>query len=119
MKVVLLNTLYYPQVVGGAERVVQLLAEALVGAGHQAVVVALDGGDASRGVEGGVDVLRLPLRNVYWPFHGATDRHSVGAASKAVWHVFDSYNPLMAHTVGRLLDAEKPDVVHSHNLVGF
>lgn len=39
MKIAIINTLYYPNVVGGAGRSVQFLAEALVKKGHEVVVI--------------------------------------------------------------------------------
>jgi len=39
VKIAIINTLYYPNVVGGAERSVQFLAEGLVKKGHEVVVI--------------------------------------------------------------------------------
>ena len=36
-----------------------------------------------------------------------------------MWHLLDLYNPWMGRVVGRILDAERPDLVHTHNIVGF
>lgn len=69
MKIMIFNALYYPYRVGGAEISVQLLAEELVRQGNKVCVVTL-GESQSREKRfiNGVDVISLPLKNVYWPY---------------------------------------------------
>lgn len=116
MKVALLNSLYAPKAVGGTERVVQTLAESLLARGHEPLVVCTA---AQRGVrrEGmrGVSVYRVGLQNVY-PLLPIDARHAV---AKPIWHAMDTLNVGMANALGRILDDERPDVVHTHNLTGF
>lgn len=38
---------------------------------------------------------------------------------RALWHALDTYNPFMASVLDRILEAEKPDVVNTHNITGF
>jgi glycosyltransferase involved in cell wall biosynthesis len=116
MKVVFVSTLYHPHAIGGAEVTVRLLAEGLVRAGHRATVVSLspDGRSWDGEVEG-VRTHYLGLANLYWPFDPAPRRDFV----KLAWHLIDGYNPVMGRRVARLLAAERPDVVHVHNLLGF
>jgi glycosyltransferase involved in cell wall biosynthesis len=116
MKIMLINTLYYPNKVGGAEVSVQLLAEELVKAGHNVRVLTLHD-DKSRKSDqiNGVDVVYLPLKNLYWPF--STERH--GRIKKILWHVIDNYNVAMAKSIDLELTYFKPDVVHTNNISGF
>ena len=115
VRIVLLNTLYAPHFVGGAERSVQSLAEALVATGHEVSVISTQ---ARAGVRqaciNGVKVYYVGLKNLYWPFGAGK-----AAPLKPLWHALDSYNPAMARAVAALLDAEQPDLVHTHNLAGF
>lgn len=116
MKVLLVNTLYTPWQVGGAERSVQLLAEGLVRRGIEAMVVALTPNDIEEHREiGGVSVRYLPLANLYWP-HEMAPPH---ALQKPAWHAIDSFNPRMGAVLARLLADEAPDIVHTNNLSGF
>lgn len=112
----MINTLYAPWSVGGAERSVQLLAESLAAEGNDVTVATLapDGAPTPRSV-GSVDVRYLPLRNVYWPFGD----HPTSPLSKAAWHVIDAWNPLMARSVRGVLASDTFDVVHTNNLAGF
>ncbi len=94
----------------------QTLAESLVEQGHQSIVVTTQpAGAAVDGEINGVKIYYLPVRNVYRPFSAVRP----GTFRKAIWHAVDSYNPLMSRAVGRIIDAERPDVVNSHNLAGF
>jgi glycosyltransferase involved in cell wall biosynthesis len=116
MKIVLLNTLYAPNVLGGTERVVQTLAESLLARGHEPVVACTG---AKHGVHrelvSGVPVYSVGLRNVY-PLLPVDGRH---ALAKPVWHAIDTVNVGMTRALGRILDDERPAVVHTHNLTGF
>ena len=116
MNVFMINTLYYPIELGGTERVVKSLAESLVRAGHQvAVATASPGGGARSEVFNGVTVHYLGVSRFLWPYYPeANPRHL-----KLIWKGLDTLKTGMVQGLGRLLDREKPDVVHSHNLPGF
>lgn len=116
MKILFVSTRYHPHEVGGAEVTVRLLAEGLVRAGGDAVVVTLaPDGLASQREINGVRVHYLPLFNVFFP-HGPK-RHP--AWRKAVWQAVEVWNPVMARRLGRVVDQESPDLVHIHNVLGF
>jgi glycosyltransferase involved in cell wall biosynthesis len=117
MKIALVNTLYAPYQTGGTERAVQILAEGLHQRGHSVSVITL-GGDARNDcsdVLNGVTVYRLPLRNWYWPYSGFV----ANAVERAAWHVRDFHNAAMSDRVGKLLDDERPDILHTNGLAGF
>lgn len=113
MKILIINSLYYPNILGGAERSVQHLAEALTSAGHEVVVVCL-GTEPSIKEVNGVRVYYVPLFNVYFPF---VNRPPWPA--RLLWNLLDTYNPVMATRVSKIIDLEKPDVVHTNILLGF
>lgn len=116
MKPLFVSALYHPNCVGGAEKVVHTIAEGLLQEGHQPVVVTTQEGSSDRiSHVNGVKVYYVGLKNLYWP-HAREER---SALAKAVWHGIDRYNALMARAVGGVLDAEQPDVVHTHSLTGF
>jgi glycosyltransferase involved in cell wall biosynthesis len=115
MKVLLVNNLYPPNVRGGAERSVQLLAESLVRAGVE-VVVATTAERAWPPIDlNGVRVLTLALANFHWPFDGARPPR----VQRALWHLLDIHNPWMGRAFRKLLRSERPDVVHTNNLQGI
>lgn len=116
MKILFFNSLYTPNLVGGAERSVQALTESVAKAGHQVVVVSTA---PRKGVQtdrvNGVRVYYIGLKNLYWPYQGTS--HST--VTKLLWHALDTYNPWMGREVSRVLDAERPNLVHTNNLSGF
>ena len=117
MRILMINTLYPPIAVGGAERSVSLLAEALARSGDQVTVVSLHP-ESQETVESrnGVQVYRLPMDNRYWPFGVG---RKPGKVARLWWHMGEAWNSRAAERVGRILDLVKPDVVHSNNLCGF
>ena len=116
MKVVLLTSLYFPNMPGGVERAVKTLAEALLARGHEPVVICTStDGQTRRDVVDGVPVHYVALRNVY-PLRPNERRHRL---AKPIWHAIDTANIAMAGVVGELLDRERPDVLHTNNLAGF
>lgn len=116
MKIMLVNTLYAPYRVGGAEISVQILCEELARRGHQVRVITLtDKAQREFAIINGVEVVYLPLRNIYWPF--TTIRRN--AFQRLLWHFFDSYNFLMRAACKREFVRFKPDVIHTNNLAGF
>jgi glycosyltransferase involved in cell wall biosynthesis len=117
MKVLFISTLYPPHVIGGAEKAASQLAEALVRSGHEVAVVSLYPG-ANEIIEdrNGVRVYRLPIDNFYWPFGR---KQKPKALFRLAWHIRDMWNHKAAERVGRILDIESPDAVHTHCIAGF
>lgn len=115
MKILHVNSLYHPNAVGGAERSVRSLAESQLARKHGVSVVTLTQGTNHTGYINGVKVYYVALKNLYWPFGNG----DVSSFRKSLWHALDSFNPLMSGAVDGILTAEKPDVVHTHNLTGF
>lgn len=116
LKIAFVSTLYAPNEKGGAERTVQVLAEALVARGHEAVVISLaPDGVARQGELNGVRVYYVPLANLYWK--QSETEHS--AIVRMVWHAVDAYNPVMGARVRAILRTERPDIVQTGNLQGF
>lgn len=116
MKVLLVNTLYAPYKVGGAEVSVQILAENLVYRGHDVKVICThDKNEVSYNVINGVKICYLPLRNVYWPFDN--NKHNV--FMRILWHIIDYYNFFMMSSVKDEILKFSPDIVHTNNVSGF
>lgn len=116
MKPLFISSLYEPNQIGGAEKVARAVAEGMLEQGHQPVVITTQEGSADRVASvNGVKVYYIGLKNLYWPYA----RKERSALARAFWHGIDRYNPLMARAVAKVIDAERPDVVNTHNLTGF
>ncbi|WP_272976322.1 glycosyltransferase family 4 protein [Deinococcus geothermalis] len=115
MKILMVSNLYYPNIRGGAEEVVRTLAEKMVVEGNDVYILTLtDGADPHREKINGVNVIRVPLRNVYWP---SVDQES--QALKPLWHLLDISNTAMLPTIKKILSDLSPDVIHTHAIAGF
>ena len=114
MKILLVNSLYYPHVIGGAERSVQLLVESLRDLGDE-VTVLTTAEEASEGVVNGVPVHYLRVPNIYWMPNAAKQPRY----RKLIWHVLDSKNPTATKDIRSVLERVKPDLVHTNNLAGL
>ncbi len=116
MRVMIVNTLYYPTHVGGAEISVQILCENLIKQGHDVQVVCLHQGENREfDIVNGVNVVYLPLANFYWPYDGK-ERNNI---KRLCWHLMDLYNFKMKSKVANEIELFKPDVVHTNNIAGF
>lgn len=116
MKIMIFNTLYFPYRIGGAEVSVQLLAEELALQGHTVRVVSLTEGDEREVTTlNGVELVKLPLSNVYWPF----TNENKSFLKKAIWHLFDYLNVKMYFKALKEIQIFAPDIVHTNNISGF
>jgi len=115
MKICLINNLFLPLNRGGAEEVVRRIATGLVARGHS--VVLITGSERKSGpvVENGIRVYRLSPHNLF--FYLNLNKYSL--ALKFVWHLIDIFNFALARHIQKILRAEAPDVVHTHNLMGM
>ena len=113
MKIVIFNTLYYPNQRGGAEKSVQLLAEGLLKKGDEVVVVCTSNKDYIEYVNG-VKVYYVNTTNLYWAYNAKEEKKY----KKPIWHLIDSYNPFNKK-IEKIVDEEKPNIIHTNNLAGF
>lgn len=120
MKILILNALYptplHSRTVGGAEKSVRNLAEALVKLGHEVEVIraAPPQSTETREVVNGVVVYAAPIRNLYWPFDGQAQP----GWRRLLWHFIDDWGPPPS-VLARRLDTFLPDVMHTNTLTGL
>jgi glycosyltransferase involved in cell wall biosynthesis len=116
LHIAFINSLYYPDLLGGAERSVQQLAEGLCARGHAVSVIATPVDGVAREYEhNGVRVFAVPIHNAYHPH---SDSKARGRLGRLQWHVRDTSNGAMAAAVGRILERIRPDLVSTHSLAG-
>ncbi|MFD2328153.1 glycosyltransferase family 4 protein [Cohnella sp. GCM10020058] len=118
MKIVIVNSLYTPHIIGGAEISTQILAETLASVAD-VHVLTLGGHGRAEGVReeriGGVTVHRMPHGSLYW----IGDSKRRGVLMRTARRLTDLYNPRMNEAVRERLAAIKPDLIHTQNLSGF
>lgn len=103
---VLLLAQFYPPMIGGEERHVQSLAQALAGRGHRVTVGTLrQQGARHSGWDGAVRVERIP---------GTVQR--LGSLFQSTRRLAPPFpDPETSIAIGRLVSRTRPDVVHAHN----
>jgi len=79
------------------------------------VVTLHEGHSRSSDIINDVEIVYLPLMNIYWPF----DNKVRSKIAKFIWHSIDCYNLLAKKKVGEEIDLYSPDLVHTNNLAGF
>ncbi|WP_324808300.1 glycosyltransferase family 4 protein [Sphingomonas sp. LY29] len=113
MKILHLNMLYPPFLLGGAERSVSMLAEAQATAGHEVAIACTTPNAFEEEVLNGVRVFRMPHGTRFWaeewPNHSGIERF---------WRKLTlPLNRTQRHWFGKILDTVRPDLVHSHSMV--
>lgn len=118
MHVLMVNNLYPPIMAGGAELVVAYLSEGLVARGHRVTVVSTCGPEMEPYApeqRNGVDVIRFFPRNVYWSFvRDGQPRHR-----RMMWHLRDAWNRAAGAQFRGIIEAVRPDILHTHVIDGF
>jgi glycosyltransferase involved in cell wall biosynthesis len=110
MRIAIVNSHYYPDEHGGAERSLRFLAEAAVARGHSCTVFTT--GEARESTEiNGVGVERFSLRR--------RPESSAAARAKLIWHLRDTYSSAGAVQMSNAIRAFNPDVAHTNNLSGI
>jgi len=119
MKVCLINNLYKPFNRGGAENMVEMMAQGLNEAGHQVFVITTKPDSKKfsifhrRGGAGNFQFSIYHFNSLYY------NLNKIPKILRFFWHVWDMFNLANYFKVKRILRAEKPDVVITHNLIGL
>ena len=111
MRIMIINTYYYPEIMGGAEYSVKKLAEALTISGNDVLVVSTGDKDSKETVNG-VNIWRVKPHNVCRAIH----IDSCSRAKKALHRIEDLWNIRNLTTINKILDEFKPEVVHTNGL---
>lgn len=114
MKILIVNTLYAPNKIGGAEKSVQALAEMFTVLGHEVKVVCLDTKNIKYDING-VAVNALKIKNSYWPF----DKKNHHPLQKFIWHLKDSKNTKYDNDFIQIINNFNPTILFTNNLSGF
>ena len=118
MRIMLLNTWYYPNMMGGAEQSLKLLAEGLAKAGHETAVLSVDGRDDSADIAtvNGVAVYRMSA-GAYKLFEAY--KKELSGVAKAANKFRELWNPSIQDAVAWAMSDFHPDVVHCNCLSGL
>lgn len=124
MKIAMVMSVYGKDAIGGAERTAGILADNLVKRGHEVFIVslgAIGSNTDSFKTKTGLQVWQLPLSQIYDPYglDGTKNQLPTSTIRKAVWHLLDVYNLVMASRIRAVFKKIKPDIVMTHTLQGL
>lgn len=114
MNILVVNTLYFPEFQGGAERSVQLLCEEFYRKGNNVTVVSI-GLKEREHIENGVRVINLKTKNIVSYLKVKKKILPI----RLVWHIIDTFNLAYYFFFKGLINSVYPDILFTHNLSGF
>ncbi|HAT03866.1 MAG TPA: hypothetical protein DCS29_03795 [Candidatus Magasanikbacteria bacterium] len=115
MKICIINNLYPPYARGGAEQVVKRTVDGLLKQGNDVVLITSTPDDEGVEEQVHLKIYRIRPRNIF--FYTQAHKHDI--ASRFLWHIIDMFNVFVSRETKRILTWEKPDIVHTHNLMGL
>lgn len=114
MRILYANAYYYPNQPGGAEVMMQAMAEGMAARGHE-VAVLTTAAESTQDEVNGIPVHRVGLRNIFWKL----PKEAKPSWQKLIWHGVDRDNPFMRSPIREVLQKVRPDVLVSNNLPGM
>ncbi len=126
MKILMQNSLFFPNVIGGAEMSSHLLAEKIQECGHQVDALATTGrrkgppGLSTRplGNTAG-SVFESSSNGFYDIFSEDGSIPTPGILIRGLHHFAAVYSPRWEKLAGQAMDQSKPDILHTNTLVGM
>jgi glycosyltransferase involved in cell wall biosynthesis len=104
---ILMLSQFYPPIIGGEERHVKVLSEALAARGHDvAVATTQPGAEPCYEARGGVSIHRMS---------GTLRRGRFIFADSQRRHVPPFPDPELVYQLSEIIRVEKPDIIHAHN----
>lgn len=120
MRILIVSTFYYPNMKGGAEQSIKLLAENLVKRNHEVGVFCIDAKEAVPQSEQyqGVKVFRHTAGN-FNLYKFSYDKKNVGKLEKVYQKLVCYYNQKTLREFREVLSQFQPDVIHTNSTYGM
>lgn len=112
--ILFVNTYYYPNGKGGAEKSTKILAESFAKRGFRVSVITTSDTNYTL-TKNGVDIYYVKMGNLYWLQNAK--KHSV--IKRIFWHLIDSYGLNNTLEFEAIIKKINPDIVLTNNLVQF
>ncbi len=121
LNILYISSLYPPYTIGGAEIIASCLAESIAEYGHKVTVLTTGDPNLLRNRRlikqnvNKVTVIQCFPDNGYWIYN----KGKPAFYKKALWHFKDAWNKHSFSIIKDIINEEKPDLIHSHNIDGF
>lgn len=114
MKILFINTFYYPDIGGGAEVSLKKLADNLVKKGNEVHVLCLGESDTNEIIDG-VIIHRRKFRNIY----NLLNKNNKNIVQKLIYKILDFYNIFNKKIIFDIVTNIDPDIIHINNIYGI
>lgn len=116
MKICMISNLYPPNVLGGAEIIVDKLVRKLADKRHEVVVITCSVDDEEKiQKEDNITIYHINKTKLY-PVYRQTEAKGY---MKPLWHLFDLWNGNCQKKIIEILKKEKCDIIHINNFKGL
>ncbi|MFQ9193298.1 MAG: glycosyltransferase family 4 protein [Candidatus Gastranaerophilaceae bacterium] len=119
MKILIVNSYYYPNMIGGAEFSIKILAENLAAKGHEVSVLSMDGKPETEVL----DFYEINKVKVFRSYSKSLYRRRLQKKKylkDKIWNGIHSiWNFKMNKDVRKVVDMIEPDIIHTQNLVSM
>lgn len=116
MKICFITNLYPPNVLGGAEIVVEKMALAMTDKSHECVIITTSPDNEEHVVcRDEITIYQLNTTRLY-PTYKQTEASGI---KKPLWHAFDLWNNNTLNAIKDILIKENVDIVHINNFKGL
>ena len=116
MKICFITNLYPPNILGGAEIVVEKMAKSMQKQGHKSIVITTSPDDNYHITKKDyVTVYQLNTTKIY-PTYKQTEAQAI---KKPFWHILDLWNSSTLKAIKKILLEESVDVIHINNYKGL
>ncbi|MED3920223.1 glycosyltransferase [Priestia aryabhattai] len=114
MKVLIINSFYFPDILGGAEISVKKLAENMALYNNEVHILCTSSADKTE-IINKVNIHRMKINNLYHPIQ-ASEKKGI---QKILYRIIDYINLFNYSKVKMKIKEIKPDVIHTNNLYGI
>ncbi len=116
MKICFITNLYPPNVLGGAEIIVEKMALSMQEHGHRSIIITTSPDDKRHTIErDNTTIYQLNTTKLY-PTYKQTEAQGI---KKPLWHVLDLWNNSTLNAIKEILAKENVDVIHINNYKGL
>lgn len=109
MKILLVNSYYYPNIVGGAEISVQILSEYLASESNEVYVLCVDK-NVGKEIINNVNVIRMPVININL-------KTKIGGMISR--YLINHFNIFIYKKYKNIIKEMAPNIIHTNNLYGI
>lgn len=118
MKICLVNSFFEPDILGGAEISVKILAQNLIKKNIDVSIICSGEEDKVECLDG-IRIYRVKVNNLYTPKKYIENNNSISKLNKILYKSIEINNVFNKKKLKSILEKEAPDIVHVNNIYGI